>query len=229
MVLIGRAAASLRRRARLYVSLILAAIALQAIVYHIWHADAALFAGELVVTSLASAIVYAATQNDVDGAPAEAFWTRALERAWAVIAISFVQSVVQGVAMATILQGDFGSRLLGVAVLMMGLTFIFADVDAVVSDDESLLMLIPRAFSNSIRASWTGSTMIRIIAIFLVQLAFQWAAAVIQPELAHLHVPDAAFWATIPLGAILLVPLDIFTVYVYFDAIGYESKRTCGE
>ncbi|HVA26856.1 MAG TPA: hypothetical protein VNF68_01665 [Candidatus Baltobacteraceae bacterium] len=147
----------------------------------------------------------------------------------AVIAISLIQQFVIGYGLAGIFQGDVLDRILGVVVLVMGLTLIFADIDAVVNDDDTWWLLLPRAFSNSIRAAWTGSTMVRVIGLFLAQYALQQLGLAVRFELQSMHVADAVFWATIPLDALLLVPFGIVTVLVYFDAIGYESTRACSE
>ena len=188
-----------------------------------------MFAGGLIVSSLASALVYASTRADVAGSGGGDIWTRALERGWAVIVISFVQSIVIDSGMGGIIEGAIGSRILGVVLLLLGLTLIFADIDAVVNDEEPWWLLVPLAFSNSIRAAWSGRTMLRVIGLFVAQLVIQQAGYLaIAPLLQKLHVADAEFWATMPVNALLLAPFGILTVLVYFDAIGYESKRTCG-
>lgn len=232
LVLIGRAAASLTKRAWLYVGLTVGVIAVQYVVRYFSVAPAAFLATQLVVNSLASAIVYAATLADVDGTGESALWSRALERAWAVIAVTLVQQFFLSVGEAFSLGGgDFLTRAFGVVVLLMALTLMFSDIDAVVNNDERWWLLIPLALTNSIRAAWSGSTMRRVIGLFLVTFLPQELAGSTQSIswLKGMHVADPVFWAAIPIEALLLVPFGILTTLVYFDAIGYESKRPCGE
>jgi hypothetical protein len=219
-------------RSRLYAAIAVAFIAIVAVVHHFWSTTVALFASELVVTSLANAVIYACVQADVDGAEPATIWARALERAWAVVVFTIVQWVFLSFGQSLIVfGGDLLNRGFGIIALMMGLTLIFADVDAVVSEDDRWWLLVPTGLTNSIRAVWTGSTMLRVIGVFLVSFLLQELAASTQfvAWLQGIRIHDAAFWAATVLDALMLAPFGILTVLIYFDAIGYESKRPCGE
>jgi len=204
-------------------------VLIQAIIYRIWPTDATIDAVELVVLSLASALVYARTQADVDSGDWGSVWSRALERAWAVIVITFLLEFVTIYAYAGLAAGNFLDRILGVAILMMSLALSFSDIDAVISREGGLLLMLPRSFSNSIRAAWSGWTMVRIIGVFLAQKVLQLAIPLIAGALAARHASGASFWAVVPLDALLLPPFAILTTFIYFDAIRYEPAGTCDE
>lgn len=169
-----------------------------------------------VATSLAAAILYAVTLADVDEAPGADAWSRAFERAWAVILIDFFQNFITLLALGTLLVGGVIDRFGAIILLLFSISMNFSDVDAVVSDDDRWWFLIPAALTRSMLTTWSsGPIMLRAMILFLTGL--------VSSQI------DKPVWLGITVSIVVFIPLSILTTHVYLDAIGYESKRTCSE
>jgi len=152
-----------------------------------------------------------------------------LERAWAAIVVDFLQGFIWAVGYVNVVGGDLADRLLGIPLLLLAICLNFADVDAVVSDDDRWWLLVPQALMRSMRATVTGTTMIRAIALVAAENLAGGIGQLLEGPLTYLHVPEPVFWASTLLQTLIAIPLGVLTAYVYLDAVGYESKRSCSE
>ena len=69
----------------------------------------------------------------------------------------------------------------------------------------------------------------RVIVLFALQFVPLAISSVIAHPSARSTVTTSSFWSDVPLGIIYSIPLDALIVLAFFDASGYEPKRTCGE
>lgn len=228
-VLIGRALTLVSRHALLYACIALAAMAIEWCVYRFYNLPAIVFASGIVVGAFVDAIVFAQSKGDVDGWSSAQVWGRVLERLWAVVVVNFIFTYVLAYAFALLAEGDAVGRILAIPIFLIAVATIFAEAIAVVVDEEHWWFLIVRALGTSIRTAWTGTTMWRAIALFILVLLPNTITAVIGGAFAHGRSPAASFWSDVPLGIVFSIPLDALIVLAFFDASGYEPDRTCGE
>jgi hypothetical protein len=106
---------------------------------------------------------------------------------------------------------------------------IFAEPIAVVADEEHWWFLPVRSLGTSIRTVWSGRTLWRAIVLFVLQFVPVIVNAAASAILERNHIAIASFWTDVPLGILYSIPLDVLIVLAFFDASGYEPKRTCGE
>ena len=209
----------------------LVTIALHGVIVSLWHAPVSVtltFATFTVGASF-NAYVIAMTQGEVDGAPMGAILGRVLERSWAVLIVNFVFLYIEVYAFVLLTQGDILDRILSVPLMLIAASLIFAQTVAVTIDDERWWMLIPQAFGASSRVAWSGAMMWRALALFAIQVAPQFGDSALTGILTRAHVAQADFWANVPLDTIWAIPMNVLITLVFFDAIGYEPKRSCGE
>jgi hypothetical protein len=201
----------------LYLAVAAVAVGLQALIYSIWPTDAMLAGSGIVVNSLAATIIYAFTLGDVDGFSPSLTWLRVLERAWAVVVVSLIQTFVIAIGLAALRFGDIVDRIYAIPLLLGGVCLNFSDVDAVVTEDDRVLLLVPQALLRSFRATWTGTTMLRAIALVFTQVLVDRVCEPLHPL------------AQVSIDTLVFVPIAVLTVYVYLDAIGHEPARSCSE
>lgn len=206
-------------------------IALEAVVVFLWRAPVSvtLTFATLTVGALFDAYVIAITQGEVDGAPIEAILARVIERCWAVLIVNFVFFYIASYGFALLIQGDIMDRILSIPLLLIAASLIFSETVTVTIDDERWWMLIPQAFGASSRVAWTGAMMWRVLALFALQIIPAFGQDVLTGILTKAHVAQPEFWASAPLEAIWAIPMNVLVTLVFFDAIGYEPKRSCGE
>jgi hypothetical protein len=175
------------------------------------------------------ALVNAVSFADAGGtmSPA-AMWSRALERCWAVILISLGLDLTLIVGLASIDASDIFDRVGGSVLLVLCVALVYADVDAIVSEDPWWLQ-IPGALARSASVAWRGNGFTRALLVFVCETflvggaAFGLKAGFARAGLMH---PDV--WASGLSTVLFLPPLQAFATFVYLDAIGYEPKRPCG-
>ena len=169
-----------------------------------------------IIMSMAGTVVYAFTIADIDGAPASEAWLRAFERAWAAIVVDFLEFSAINRGGKALIHTSFQDGLLAGVLFVIALGINFADVDAVVNDDDRWWLLVPTALLRSIRVTWSnGPVMLRAVALFLIGFITGFM--------------DVPMWIGIIVSGLLFVPIAVLTTHVYLDAIGYESKRSCNE
>ncbi len=214
----------------LYAGLAVVAIALQWLVYH--QTKAALpyvFTSSIVVDAVIATIVFAEAKGDIDGWTPREVWTRVLDRLWAVIVVDFITSYVTIVGVAILGEGDLVDRVLAIPILLIAAGTVFSEAIAVVADGEQWWFLVVRAIGGSIRTALTGATLWRAIVLFALQFVPQVISSAITATSAQHHITITSFWSDVPLGIVYTIPLDALIVLAFFDASGYEPKRTCGE
>ena len=219
----------MRRRLPLYAALSAVAICVEWLIYRATGAQGLLLASGVVIGAVVDAVVIASVQSDIDGTSAQEMWSRVLERLWAVVIVNFIFSFISFFGVELAAAGDLMDRILSIPVLLIGVGTVFAEVVAVVSDEDPWWFLVVRAFGSSIRTAWTGNTLWRAIVLFLLQFVPFIVGSTLEPALTHNHVAIASFWSNVPLGILFSIPLDVLIVLAFFDASGYEPKRTCGE
>ncbi|MGD0967098.1 MAG: hypothetical protein ABR949_02325 [Candidatus Aquilonibacter sp.] len=206
-------------------------VVLEALIVLRWRAnpDTSIFVASLIVEPFFIAIISAFTYADIRGdfSPS-ATWSRILERSWAVLLIDLLTTLIAAIGLQSLFTADLFQKLLGSVVLVVSISFIFADVAAVVVDDaEPWWLLVPRSLGASMVVAWQGATFARAIIVFalsdLLPLTIDEA---IQSALAANHTPHAPLWANAITLVLLLPIVQALCTYVYLDAIRYEPKRS---
>ena len=197
-----------------------------------WHTSAALptaaLAFEPIFVAVVTGFAYGDLRND---ASTGSIWARILERAWAVIVVDFIVNFVTELGMQSLASADLVARILSVGVLIVSISFVFADVHAVVTDDADPWPLLPlRALGASMASAWQGLTFARATIVFALSgpLA-EFATSAIRFELARSGVAQPDLWAQAPIVVLLLPFVQTFATFVYLDACGVEPNRSCGE
>lgn len=213
----------------LYAGLAAIAIGLQWLIYRETNAPAVLFTSGIVVDAVLTTIVSAQAKGDIDGSTAAAVWSRVLERLWAVVIVDFIVSFVGWAGVLTLSAGDIVNRIIAIPILLIAAATVFSESIAVVVDDEQWWFLVVRAIGTSVRTSLAGSNLRRAIVLFALQFVPTAVSALVSSASAQHHVTVTSFWRDVPLGIVYSIPLDALIVLAFFDASGYEPKRTCGE
>lgn len=199
------------------------------LVYRLTAAPAIIFTASILVDAAIGTIVYAQAKGDIDGAGTTEVWSRVLERLWAVVIVDFIVQFVSIVGIGYLAQGDLADRIVAIPILLIGAGTVFAEAVAVVVDGDPWWFLVVRAIGTSIRTSWSGSTLWRAIVLFTLQFVPMALSTLLTNTAAQHHVRITSFWSDVPLGILFTIPLDALIVLAFFDATGYEPKRTCDE
>jgi hypothetical protein len=69
----------------------------------------------------------------------------------------------------------------------------------------------------------------RVLALFALQIGPQFGENALTGILTKAHVAQPEFWGSVPIDTIWTVPMNVLITMIFFDAIGYEPKRSCGE
>jgi len=222
---------SVARHAWVYLVTGLIVAGLEALIVLRWRAnpDTSIIVASVIVEPFFVTIVNAFTYADIrEDLAVSATWSRILERSWAVLLIDLLTTLVTATGLESLLTADVFQKLLGCAVIIVAVSFVFGDVAATVVDDaEPWWLLVPRSFGASMATAWQGSTFARAIIVFAVSdLLPLPIAELVQRALDAYHTPHAALW-THAIVIMLLLPLvQALCTYVYLDAIGYEPKRS---
>jgi hypothetical protein len=213
----------LRQRAGFYAAGAVLAIALQAAFDFTLHGDKVAFAIDNIVSPAFTAIVYAFAWADLGGFDAGAAWSRAVERVWAVIVIDFLLAYASYATQNTQGAGDTIATIADIGIIVAGAFFLMADAAAVFDDDASAWKIVPLSFAHSVIAAVRGGVFLRVLTIVAVDLLLQSSGALLADLLGALHVPNAPFWATVPLESVTIPFFAILTALVYRDA--YAAAR----
>lgn len=221
--------AILLRRAAIFALIALVVIGLGAAVIYGWQSKAALLFVGLIGGAVADTLIISLTLATFEGAGIAAGLSRALERAWAVIVINFVMTYIFAEGIGAIGVGNIVDRILGIILLLFAASLIFAEVIAVTIDDERWWMLVPSSVGTSVRISWTGSVMWRVLALFALAIVPTFLESGLGDALTKAHVSHPDFWGSFPLSIVWSIPLNVLTTLVFFDVTGYEPKNPCDE
>lgn len=208
------------RRWRLYATAILAALAAQVALALVWRVPHAIELGSSITVPLVVALVYAFVSADAsESEVAESLvWERFLERAWAVIVIDFFLTYVWTAAIVYSTSPKILELLAGLAAFGFSVVAVFWDADAVVDDDVNVWTVIPRSLLRSIATAWNSTVFVRALAIVSLSLLEYVAQTALYFALMHFNVPQAEFWAEIPITTVAAMPIAALTVVVYRDA-----------
>ncbi len=185
-----------------------------------WRVPHAIDLGGAIAVPLINALVYAFVSADsAESSIAQTLiWERFLERAWAVIVLDFLISYIWTAALIYSTSAKPLELLAGLAAFGFCVVAVFADAAAVVDDDVSVWNVLPRSLVRSIATAWNSTMFVRALAIVSLSLLEFVAQNVSYFALMHFNVPQAEFWAEIPIATILAPPLAAITVVVYRDA-----------
>ena len=228
-VLTGRAFSLVGRHWIAFAAVAVIAIVAEWFVYRKSSIPEFFLPANILISAIVDAIVLGIAKGDVDGWNPSQTWERILERSWAVIIIAFVSWFVTVYGLQLLRFGGLLDRFFAIPILLIAASIVFAEAIAIAVDEEMWWFIIARSLGTSIRTSWTGSTLARAIAIFALGLLPFNLAALIAAAVTHGDPTTPSFWTDVPLGIVWSIPLDVLTVLAYFDATGYEPKRTCGE
>lgn len=186
----------------------------------LWRAPQAIELGGAIAVPLINALVYAFVSADAgESSIAQALvWERFLERAWAVIVLDFLINYIWTAALVYSTSANLLELIAGLAAFGFCVVAVFADAGAVVDDDVSVWNVIPRSLVRSVAAAWNSTIFVRALALVSLSLLEYVAQNVVYFALVHFNVPQAEFWAEIPIATIVAPPLAAITVVVYRDA-----------
>jgi hypothetical protein len=228
-VLAGRAVHSAFRHSPVFGAALLLVIAAEGVTVVTWHSPAAYYVASAIFLPLFVTVVYAFAIGDVDGSmTTAAIWSRVLERAWAVIVIDLLVSLVATLALLAMGSTDLLVQIFAIPSLLLSVTLVFADVHAVATRKaEPWWMLIPRSFAVSV-ATALGPDMLgrAFLLAFVTQFLPSLVSTLLQSTLEARHVSFSDFWAFGPLSAVIVPPLGALVALVYLDATGYESEHS---
>jgi hypothetical protein len=194
-----------------------------------WTAPAISFLTAEVAGGIFLAIVTCTAFGDAAGLTRAQVWDRALERSWAIIVLGFVVDLLSLVAFSGLEASDLTLTLLGIAVMLMAATLVFATVAASVSDDD-WWWLVPSALSHSMLAAWRSGIFPRALILLGISEFGEYALALaLQSGLSSLHIPSPALWAGGLANALLIPPVQTLATFIYLDAIEYRPPRPCSE
>jgi hypothetical protein len=202
----------------LYAAATACVIGAQALIVFVWRIPHGLDYSGFVLPPILTTLVYAFVWNDSDEAPqtAASTWERVLERAWAVIVIDLLFSILVNTGINALVIQDPIGVVLGIVILTVAVPLVFADTSATV-DEMPVWWLLPGAFWRSVRAA-RGTVYLRAIAILALGLLALFAQKPLFDWMHHAEIANAEFWAVVPLNAITVTPIAALTALVYRDA-----------
>jgi hypothetical protein len=202
----------------LYAAATAVVIGAQALIVFVWRIPHGLDYSGFVLPPILTTLVYAFVWSDSDEAPqtAGSTWERVLERAWAVIVIDLLFSILVNTGLHGIALQDPIDVVLGIVILVVAVPLVFADTSATV-DEMPVWWLLPGAFWRSLRAA-RGTVYLRAVAILALGLLALFAQQPLFDWMHHAEIANAEFWAAVPLNAITVTPIAALTALVYRDA-----------
>lgn len=232
-VLVGRALQLFGRRWGLFIVVTAVAIGAEGLVVLLWHsAQATLFANSIFIP-LQTAIIYAFVAADSLAEPVTPgrTWARALERAWAVIVIDFIETLVQ-IWGAPADGADPLAIVLNVVTILIVVTLVFADAAAVIDDESDGegnavlrgLMLVPRSLVRSVALVLIGGFVIRAFFLFGLEIVTEFLSVGAGLGLHAVHAGGADFWAQCAIPTLATAPIAVATAVFYIDAEEFESS-----
>lgn len=167
----------------------------------------------------AAAILIAAHDAREDRVP---LLSRLVDRAWAVVVVEFIATFLEQTAQAGFAPGS-GFALAATLLLTFCAMLVYSPVDALLSETESALLLVPLAFANSLRMAWQNIS--RVFALFSIVLTLELITGLVMLRFDLLHRPQAAFWATTPIAAAGTIVVDVIVTAAYVDLLRRGRKR----
>jgi hypothetical protein len=206
------------RRLPLYAAATACVIGAQALIVFVWRFPHGLDYSGFVLPPLLTTLVYAFVWSDSDEAPqaTAVTWERVLERAWVVIVIDLIFTILVGTGLSGIRTREPIEIGIGIVILLLAAQLVFADTSATV-DEMPVWWLLPGALWRSLRIA-RGAVYLRAIAILALSLLSFLAQEPLFDWMQAMHVANAEFWAEVPLNAITVAPIAALTALVYRDA-----------
>lgn len=148
--------------------------------------------------------------------------SRFVERAWAVIVVEFITTALAATAQAGFAMGSGGTTLFATLLLTFTAMLIYAPADALLGDTESPLLLVPHAFTTSLRLAWRNIS--RVFALFSILLGAELVTALIDLRFDLLHRHQTGFWVNEPIVDVVTVGLAVIVTAAYVDLTRGEKK-----
>lgn len=209
------------RRWPVYIALAAGLFCADALFHAFVHVKAADLIANLIFSPIfdAAAILLAAHDAREDDVP---LLSRLVERAWAVIVVEFVETFLVAFAELGFAPGGGANALFATVLLTFSAMLIYAPVDALLSETESALLLVPSAFANSLGLAWQNIS--RVFALFSIVLSVRLIVELVTLRFDVLHRPASAFWATDPIADAGTIAIDIAVTAAYVDLLRRSRK-----
>ncbi len=229
LALLRRALSSVARHALVYAAASLVVIAAFGAAAYLWRSPVAQpFLAFTVDPAFDALIIALALADARDGTLGESAWSRAFERAWAVIVVNVALTYVASSGIASI-GGGFVDKLFAIAFMLLSAALIYAPVVAVAHEGTAWWMLIGRSFGESVRTALRGANFSRALGLFALQFVPFLAGNGITALLRAHGIAHPSFWGNVPLGTFLEPAIVTITAFTYFDAIGLRARDACSE
>lgn len=180
------------------------------------HFRNALIVGDFLLSPLfdATAILIAARdsgfiRDDVLG--------RLTDRAWAVIVLEFVISMLRLASELTLGSAHSGGVFTGTMVLTFVALLIYSPADACLRENGAPLTILPNSLGQSIVLAWRRIS--RAFGLFALVLAVELIELLTFVELGEKHVANAEFWSNVPFGAFATIAISVIVTAAYVDLV----------
>jgi len=204
------------RRWPVYIALAAGLFVCEYAVQRFVHFRDALVVGDFLISPLfdATAILIAAKDS---GFLSENVPGRLADRAWAVIILEFVISMLRLASEVTLGSGHAGGVFTGTVVLTFVALLIYSPVDACLREDGAPLTILPNALGQSIMLSWRRIS--RAFGLFALILAVELIELLTFVALGEKHVANAEFWGNVPFGAFATILISVIVTAAYVDLV----------
>lgn len=204
----------LARRWPVYLGLALGLVLCEYAVQRFVHFRNALVIGDFLISPLfdATAILVAARDS---GYIRDNVFGRLTDRAWAVIVLEFIISMLRLASELTLGSSRAGGVFTGTVVLTFVALLIYSPADACLREDGAPLTILPQALGQSIMLAWRRVS--RAFGLFALVLAVELIELLTFVTLGEKHVANAEFLANVPFGAFATVVISVIVTAAYVD------------
>lgn len=178
------------------------------------HFRNALIVGDFLLSPLfdATAILIAARDS---GFIRDNVLGRLTDRAWAVIVLEFLISMLRLASELTLGSPHTGGVFTGTVVLTFVALLIYSPADACLREDGAPLTILPFALGQSIVLSWRRIS--RAFGLFALVLAVELIELLTFVQLGEKHIANAEFWSNVPFGAFATIVISVIVTAAYVD------------
>jgi hypothetical protein len=221
---IGSVAAHLfARRWLLYVLTCVAVFGLEFLFYTFVHVKFATLYAMLIGSPLVSVVVLVNVGADATGtlpAAAQRF-ERIIERAWAIIVLDVLISIVAQIGLGSMLAPDAGDKIAGIAVFFLAGTLVYAEPFAALETEVQTITLLPFSLLRSTILSWINLP--RIFSLLAIQIAV-WLGQIELDRVATPRGAHAVDLIDLAYVALTSAPLAALFAIAYLDTSAQERR-----
>jgi len=178
------------------------------------HFRDALYVADSLIAPLFGTIAILVAARD-GGYLQEPIASRFLDRAWAVIILQFLLSMLRLTSEVTLASGGGAGLFAGTVVLTFVALMLYSPVDACLREDGAPLTLLPNAIAQSLILSWRRIS--RAFGMFAIVLSVEMIELLTLVALINRHVPNAEFWANIPIDPCATILIFVIVTAAYID------------